>query len=80
MVLNESKTILVYFHSKHSQIEPLELGIDNNKINCISLDKVSRNSISRVFQHVSHGGAFSKLKAFPIKESFYSIKEVFYGW
>lgn len=68
MVLNESKTILVYFHSKHSQIEPLELGIDNNKINCIGHDEVSCNSISRVFQQVPCVGAFSKLKAVPKKE------------
>lgn len=69
MVLNDSKTILVYFDCKHSQIKSLELGIDNKKINCIGHDKVSCNSISRIFQQVPCGGAFSKLKSFPIKES-----------
>lgn len=40
MALNKSKTNIIHFRTKHSQIEPVQLDFKNNKINCLNHAKV----------------------------------------
>ena len=60
MALNSSKTNFIYFHSKHSKTNDLQLQIGNNKINCLEHAKILGIHVDEHLTWSNHVNSLSK--------------------